>query len=135
MQEELVRQKLKKRGKKNRKSKRRIKSQVKSIEGIVFVINEDNEEDPDVPKSKEAMNKFLKNIRNHSPEANHQKDSREKLPSNRLKTEPCNNPKDKDRSLKIMKKTKILSELSQKYNFLPPKEFSPLSQPSFSPIS
>jgi hypothetical protein len=34
-----------------------------------------------------------------------------------------------------MKKTKVLTELSQKYNFLAPKVFSPLSHPAFSPIS
>jgi hypothetical protein len=34
-----------------------------------------------------------------------------------------------------MKKTKIISELSKKYNFLPSKEFKPLSPSPVSPIS
>lgn len=77
----------------------------------------------------------MKNIRSHSPEGVKPTASRELIASNRLKTEPSDGMKGKEISLRVVKKTKVLSELSQKYNFLPPKEFSPLSQPAFSPIS
>lgn len=133
MQEELLGLKLKKQGKKHRKSKRRIKSQVRSIEQSVSVIQEDDEEHRE--GSKEAFRHFMKNIRSHNPEGGRPAGSRERIAPNRLKTEPGENPKAKEGSLRVLKKTKVLSELSQKYNFLPPKEFSPLSQPCFSPIS
>lgn len=126
---------MKKRGKnKNKRSKKKLKSQIKSDEASVFVITEDNEEEHYTSKPKEAFQKFLKNIRQHNPDTI-SSNSCQKPPSNRLKTEPnSGSSKPKDSSMRAIKKTKVLSELSQKYNFLPPKEFSPLSQPTFSPI-